>query len=73
MEETMGVDRYTKIVLTVIAAALVANVAQDYILPAQAAEVQRVAICGMSGITCASVSGSSGLEVEVTNIRDFKR
>jgi hypothetical protein len=30
----MGIDRYTKIVLTVIAAALVANVAQDYVLPA---------------------------------------
>lgn len=28
----MGIDWYTKIVLTVIAAALVANVAQDYVL-----------------------------------------
>ncbi len=69
----MGIDRYTKIVLTVIAAALVANVAQDYVLPARAAEVQRVAICTSSGATCASVSGSSGLEVKVSNTRDFGR
>jgi len=69
----MVIDRYTKIVLTVIAAALVANVAQDYVLPARAAEVQRVAICTTSGATCASVSGSSGLEVKVSNIRDFGR
>ena len=69
----MAVDRYTKIVLTVIAAALVANVAQDYILPARAAEVQRVAICSSSGATCASVSGSSGLEVKVGNLRDLNR
>lgn len=69
----MGIDRYTKIVLTVIAAALVANVAQDYVLPAQAAEVQRVALCSQSGATCASVSGSSGLAVKVTNLRDFGR
>ena len=69
----MGVDRYTKIVLTVIAAALVANVAQDYVLPVRAAEVQRVAICSSSGATCASVSGSKGLEVKVSNARDFER
>jgi len=69
----MVIDRYTKIVLTVIAAALVANVAQDYVLPARAAEVQSVAICTTSGATCASVSGSSGLEVKVSNIRDFGR
>lgn len=65
----MKIDRYTKIVLTVIAAALVANVAQDYILPAQAAEVQRVAICNTGGATCATVSSSSGLEVMVSNLR----
>jgi len=67
----MGVDRYTKIVLTVIAAALVANVAQDYVLPARAAEVQRVTICTSSGATCAPVSGSNGLAVKVSNARDF--
>jgi hypothetical protein len=65
----MGIDRYTKIVLTVIAAALVANVAQDYVLPAQAAEVQRVSICSTSGATC----GSSGLLVKVSNARDIAR
>jgi hypothetical protein len=65
----MKIDWYTKIVLTVIAAALVANVAQDYILPARAAAVQRVAICTPGGATCASVSSSSGLEVEVSNLR----
>ena len=69
----MGIDWYTKIVLTVIATALVANVAQDYVLPAQAAEVQRVAICNTGGATCASVSGRSGLAVKVSNIRDFGR
>lgn len=65
----MGIDRYTKIVLTVIAAALVANVAQDYILPARAAEVQRVVICDETGYFCASVRGSDGLEVVVSNLR----
>ncbi len=69
----MGTDRYTKVVLTVIAAALVANLGQDYILPAQAAEVQRVSICSSSGATCASVSGSSGLQVKVSNLRDINR
>lgn len=65
----MEIDRYTKIVLTVIAAALVANVAQDYVLPAQAAEVQRVAICDKTGFFCASVRGSDGLEVVVSNLK----
>lgn len=69
----MQIDRYTKIVLTVIAAALVANVAQDYVLPARAAEVQRVAICNTGGATCAPVSSSSGLEVKISNTRDFGR
>ncbi len=63
----MDIDRYTKIVLTVIAAALVMNVAQDYILPARAAEVQRVAICNTGGVTCAPVRGSEGLVVRVSN------
>jgi hypothetical protein len=67
----MEIDRYTKVVLTVIAAALVANVAQDYVLPARAAEVQRVAICNTGGATCASVRGSGGLEVMISNTRDF--
>jgi len=67
------IDRYTKIVLTVIAAALVANVAQDYIMPARAAELQRVAVCDMNGVTCASVSGREGLEVKIINTRDFGR
>ena len=69
----MKFDWYSKIVLTVIAAALVANLAQDYVLSAQAAEVQRVTICSASGATCASVSGSSGLEVKISNTRDLKR
>jgi hypothetical protein len=70
---TMVIDRYTKIVLTIIAAALVANVAHDYILPAQAAEVQRVAICDKTGFFCASVRGSDGLEVVISNTRDLQR
>lgn len=60
----MRIDWYTKLMLTVIAIALLANTARDYVLPAQAAEVQRVAVCSTSGATCASVSGRFGLEVD---------
>jgi len=38
----MKTDLYTKIVLTVIAAALVALVCRDYSVPVQAAEQQRL-------------------------------
>lgn len=69
----MGTDWYSKVILTVIAVALVANVAQDYVMPAQAAGIQRVAICTTSGATCASVSRSSGLEVKVSNADDIGR
>ncbi len=69
----MVIDWYTKIVLTVIAAALVANTAQNYVLPVQAAEVQKVVICDKTGFFCASVRGSDGLEVVVSNTRDFGR
>jgi len=69
----MRIDWYTRAVLTIIAAALVANVAQDYVLPARAADVQRVAVCNAIGTSCASVSGSTGLEVLVSNSRDLRR
>lgn len=62
----MTIDWYTKLVLTVIAVALVADAARDYILPARAAEVQRVAICATSGTYCATVDGLQGLKVDVT-------
>ena len=50
----MATDRYTKTVLTVIAAALVALAAQHAVQPSNAATdtVQKVAICDVSGTTC---------------------
>lgn len=68
----MRIDWYTKMILTVIAAGLVAHVAQDYVLPARAAEVQRVAICNTIGTSCASVTGGGGLEVIISNPRDLR-
>ena len=52
----MLADRYTKIVLTVIAAALVGLLVQNAITPSIAmGDVQRVAICSIDGAKCASV------------------
>jgi hypothetical protein len=52
----MPTDRYTKIVLTVIAAALVGLLVQNSISPSVAqGGVQRVAICTIDGGKCASV------------------
>lgn len=52
-------DRYTKAVLTVIAAALCALVAQNAAGPSQAQQspVQLVAICSLDGNNCAGVVG----------------
>lgn len=53
----MHTDRYTKTVLTIIAAALVAIVAQNGIKAskAQSDEIQRVAICELRGAECANL------------------
>ncbi|MCK8786642.1 hypothetical protein M0638_19895 [Roseomonas sp. NAR14] len=57
----MQTDRYTKSVLTVIAAALVALVVQNAVPKAEAQNraVQPVALCSMSGDQCVSV-GKAG-------------
>jgi hypothetical protein len=49
----MGTDRYTKVVLTVIAAALVALVCRDYAVPVSARQesTMRVNIVGIGGRT----------------------
>ena len=54
----MNVDRYTKIVLTVIAFALLANVVQNNLKDANAAEsaVQKIAICNQLGTFCVDPS-----------------
>ena len=50
----MRIDWYTKAVLTVIAVALVAIAAEDYVVPAQAQlKLQKVQIC--STVDCARV------------------
>lgn len=52
-------DAYTKAVLTVIAAALCALVAQNALGPSQAAQVasppQRVVVCNEAGTQCAGI------------------
>lgn len=50
-------DRYTKIILTVIAVCLLKIAFSDLIAPAEAqGGVQRVAICDLTGSPCASVT-----------------
>ncbi|GGG19632.1 hypothetical protein GCM10010964_04820 [Caldovatus sediminis] len=66
----MGVDRYTKAVLTVIAAALCVLAAQNAVTPSQAqlggavpapgAAVQRVAVCDVTGTRCAGIEAGLG-------------
>jgi hypothetical protein len=57
----MLADRYTKIVLTVIAAALVGLIVQNSIAPSNAqGGVQRVAICNLTGDQCAQVFKLTG-------------
>lgn len=71
----MATDRYTKIVLTVIAAALVGLLVQNSISPTNAqGGVQRVAVCTVDGAKCASVHQAEvgyahplGLSVVVQN------
>lgn len=54
-------DRYTKIVLTVIAVCLMKIAFGDLITPVEAqASIQRVAICDKSGSDCASVTRLPG-------------
>lgn len=55
------VDRYTKTVLTIIAAALVGLLTQNAIKPSQAQSgVQKVAICQLEGQGCASLARPQG-------------
>jgi hypothetical protein len=55
------VDRYTKTVLTIIAAALVGLLTQNAIRSSQAqSNVQRVAICQLEGQGCASLGRPQG-------------
>lgn len=71
----MLADRYTKIVLTVIAAALVGLLVQNAISPSVAqGTIQRVAICNITGDQCANVfqdepgyGNPRGLSVVVQN------
>jgi hypothetical protein len=55
----LSADRYTKTILTIIAASLVVLVVQNAIHPAAALlgdNVQKVAICDPMGVDCASVT-----------------
>jgi hypothetical protein len=56
------VDRYTKTVLTIIAAALVGLLTQNAIKPSQAQsnQIQKVAICQLEGQGCASLGRPQG-------------
>jgi hypothetical protein len=55
------VDRYTKTVLTIIAAALVGLLTQNAIRSSHAqSNVQRVAICQLEGQGCASLGRPQG-------------
>lgn len=63
----MGVDRYTKAVLTVIAAALCVLAVQNAVAPSHAqlgaapgSTVQRVAVCDVSGTRCAGIEAGLG-------------
>jgi hypothetical protein len=69
----MPADRYTKTVLTVIAGALVAIVAQNTIKASHAQDgVQRVAICDLRAIACANVVDVAGGQGVITLSRPFK-
>jgi hypothetical protein len=71
----MLADRYTKIVLTVIAAGLVGLLVQNAITPSIAqGTIQRVVICNITGDQCANVvkdepgyANLRGLSVVVQN------
>ena len=70
----MPTDRYTKTVLTIIAAALVAIVAQNAIKEsyAQSDEIRRVAICDLRAVpaACANVATlAPGVQGVVTQSR----
>jgi hypothetical protein len=67
----MGVDRYTKTVLTIIAAALCTLVVQNAVPISHAQQgttaggaVQRVALCDVSGTRCAAVEAGLGRGAE---------
>jgi hypothetical protein len=62
------VDRYTKCVLTVIAAALVALLAQNAITSGRAGplDVVKVQICGSSGLNCVDLSPTTNRTLGTT-------
>ena len=66
----MLTDRYTKTVLTVIAGALVAIVAQNAInaTHAQTDEIRKVAICDLRAVpaACANIAGVGNVQGVVT-------
>lgn len=65
----MAVDRYTKIVLTVIAAALVVQTAKDLVSPARADNITKVDIVKISGRDVDSWSGAYPLPVRIVSNR----
>jgi hypothetical protein len=64
MEEAPMVDRYTKAVLTVIAAVLVGLFVKDSVFSAQAqySRPTKVVICDEAGLECAGVSRLGSVE-----------
>lgn len=65
----MLVDRYTKIVLTVIAAALVVQTGKDLVSPARADDAVRVDIVKLGGKQFFSGTMNASLPVKVTGGR----
>jgi hypothetical protein len=58
----MKIDLYSRVMLTVIAAALVSLVIENFVAPSVAqpgVSVTRVAICDINGERCASVGASA--------------
>ena len=65
----MPVDRYTKIVLTVIAAALVVQTGKDLASPARAADAVKVDIVKINGQGLKSWDGAVPLPVRIVGGR----
>lgn len=65
----MFVDRYTKIVLTVIAAALVVQTGKDLVSPARADNIAKVDIVKINGQGLKSWDGAVPLPVRIVGGR----
>jgi len=63
------VDRYTKIVLTVIAAALVVQTAKDLVSPARADNITKVDIVKVDGRGLGRWDGAAPLPVRIVGGR----